>query len=264
MSRHLKTFDRYFYYMNSVQSPDSDSDFLLRVYRDLRNDVPQILREDFCGTFAISCEWVKLHKSFRAFGVDLDPEPIAYGLSHYKSKLKPDEQARLNIIQSDVLKPNLPRADIIAVFNFSCYFFKVREQMVTYYRQCLKRLKSGGLLVIDAFGGPLCEEPNIDKIRYRGFTYFWEQASFEPISRNAKFYIHFKRKGERKRSKVFRYDWRMWTLPELREMMGEAGFSKTHVYWECTNRNGSGNGQYRRRETGEVCGAWVAYVIGEK
>ena len=42
-----------------------------------------ILREDFCGTFAICCEWAKSGATFEAHGVDLDPEPLQYGKERY-------------------------------------------------------------------------------------------------------------------------------------------------------------------------------------
>lgn len=260
----LPPFDKYFYYSKAVQAPDTDAEFLQRVYRELRGKQPTILREDFCGTFAISCEWVKLNSKYMAFGVDLDSEPLKYGQEKYFSKLTHSQQDRLDIYQSDVLNPDLPSTDVVAVFNFSCFIFKARATMLNYFKNCYKALNPKGIFVIDAFGGPMCEEPNVDTVKNRGFTYFWDQASFDPISRHATFYIHFKRKGEKKREKLFRYDWRMWTLPELRDIMKEAGFTKTHVYWEGSTKSGAGNGSFRRREKGEVCGAWIAYIVGEK
>ncbi|HEX4925025.1 MAG TPA: class I SAM-dependent methyltransferase [Bdellovibrionales bacterium] len=263
MSR-LPPFDKYKYYRKAVQAPDTDAEFLYKTYKHLKGRPPKTLREDFCGTFAISCEWVKQKPGLRAFGVDLDPEPLAYGRENYYSKLEPGEQRRLEVLQKNVLDRGLPRADIVAVFNFSCYFFKQRQMMLDYFKNAHRTLNPGGLFVIDSFGGPLCEEPNTDEVKHRGFIYYWDQTYFEPIHRDATFFIHFKRKGERKREKVFRYDWRMWTLPELRDLMADAGFRKTHVFWEGSTKSGAGNGEFRRREKGDDAGAWVAYVIGEK
>jgi SAM-dependent methyltransferase len=260
----LMPFDKYKYYLNAVQSPETDAEFMLKVYKELRGRGPTVLREDFCGTFAISCEWVKQGAKFKALGVDMDPEPLRYGFENYFEKLEPEEKKRLQIIQSDVLNPALPMADIIAVFNFSNYFFKERETMVSYFENCRNKLNKGGLLIMDCFGGPLCEKPNVDVVKHRGFTYYWDQASFDPITRHARFYIHFKLKNEKKRKRVFQYSWRMWTIAELRDCMTSSGFSKTHVYWEGTNKRGGGNGVFRKREKGEVCDAWIAYVVGEK
>ena len=47
--------DKYEYYLNSVQSPDTDVEFIRSVYRETRKRDPISLREDFCGTFMISC-----------------------------------------------------------------------------------------------------------------------------------------------------------------------------------------------------------------
>ena len=76
-------FDKYWFYKRSVQSPDVDVEFFEKVYRELNGGTAKTLREDFCGTFAISCEWVKRNPNYQAIGVDLDPEPVAYGKSNY-------------------------------------------------------------------------------------------------------------------------------------------------------------------------------------
>ena len=55
-----KDFDKYKYYLDSVQSPDTDVEFIRSCYREARKRDPVTLREDFCGTFMISCEWAKL------------------------------------------------------------------------------------------------------------------------------------------------------------------------------------------------------------
>ena len=43
----------------------------------------KFIREDFCGTFSLCCEWVKAHHENRACGIDLDLEPIEYGKKNY-------------------------------------------------------------------------------------------------------------------------------------------------------------------------------------
>ena len=98
----------------------------------------------------------------------------------------------------------------------------------------------------------------------RIFLIFWDQSSFDPMSHYAQFDIHFKLKREKKRCKVFSYDWRMWSIPELRELLLEAGFVKTHVYWEGTTKDGEGDGIYTRTEKGESCPSWTAYIVSEK
>ena len=34
------------------------------------------MREDFCSAFALCCEWVRRNKDNRAYGIDLDIEPL--------------------------------------------------------------------------------------------------------------------------------------------------------------------------------------------
>ena len=64
---------------------------------------------------------------------------------------------------------------------------------------------------------------------------------------------------------AFVYDWRLWTMPELRELMAEAGFIDVHVLWEGTQAaTRSGNGVFRRKEKGDADSAWIVYVVGRK
>lgn len=261
-------FDRYDYYRRAVQSPEVDVRFLRDTYREITNREPVSLREDFCGTFAISCEWAKLSPKYRAYGVDIDNEPILYGLTHNLAVLPKSVRDRVQVQQDNVLNPGLPRVDIVSAMNFSHYVFKERSLMKSYFHNAHATLNVGGLFIIDCFGGPACEKESREETPHKGFTYIWEQVSYDPVSSEALFHIHFKVKDASGRmvrhNNAFTYDWRMWSIPELREMMMETGFRKTHVYWEGTTRNGEGDGIFSRVEQGEECEAWVAYVVGEK
>jgi hypothetical protein len=257
-------FDKYFYYNRAVQSPDVDCEFISDCYKELRGRRPQILREDFCGAFAVCCEWVRRHKKNRAIGIDLDPEPIDYGKTHYLSQLKSEQQGRVEIVQGSVLTSRVEKVDVVLALNFSYYLFKSRLMLRRYFTMARKGLKPKGLFIIDCFGGKDAQEANEESNKFKDFTYYWDQTNFDPVSNEALFHIHFKLKGEKKRrDKVFSYDWRMWTIPEIREVMMEAGFKRTHVYWEGTTRRGDGDGNFKRVEKGEECDGWVAYVVGE-
>ena len=72
------------------------------------------------------------------------------------------------------------------------------------------------------------------------------------------------RKDEEKREKVFTYDWRLWTIPELRDALLEAGFRNVNVYWEGTTEDGQGDGEYFMAEKGEECQSWVSYLVALK
>lgn len=256
-------FDKYQLYKKAVQSPDVDVEFYWEVFRNLKKKNPVSFREDFCGTFSLSAEWVKLNNKNIAYALDIDPEPMEYGRSHYFQKLKPEQQRRLFVQEKNVLSPNLPSTDIVVAMNFSYFVFRQRETMKKYFRNVYRSLKKDGLFMIDIFGGSQCYDAIEDVHKLRGFTYYWDQTGFDPVTNRAVFHIHF-RVGKEKITKVFTYDWRMWSIPELREILEEVGFSKTHIYWEGTNRNGEGNGIFTRTEKGEECLSWIAYIAAEK
>lgn len=261
----MKEFDKYEYYQRSVQSPDADAEFLARVYHELREGrQAKVLVEDFCAAFALCCEWVKLHDDNFAIGIDLDPEPVAYGRDHYLTKLQGQQQDRLRVLEANVMDPDLPTGDIIAALNFSYFGFKKRTQLLEYFKSCYNRLDDDGLLILDCFGGSACMEANEHETEHDDFSYFWDQDSYHPLTNEAQFYIHFKLKGEKKREKVFSYNWRLWSIAEIKDLLEDAGFRQSVVYWEGTDEDGDGDGIYSRTEEGEECESYVAYVIGIK
>jgi hypothetical protein len=267
VSQHFDlAFDKYEYYAQSVQAPEADVDFILETFQEIFGRSPKVVREDFCGTFSFCCEWVKRSPDNQAIGLDIDPEPIEYGKAIYLEPLSDDEKSRVAIHQIDVLSSNLPRADVICALNFSYFIFKEREALKQYFRGCCESLNDQGLLVLDCFGGSKCyeanEEETIDEENH--YSYFWDQDGFDPVSHHAQFFIHFQRDGEPKREKCFSYDWRLWSIPELRDILKEVGFKNVHVYWEGTDEEGEGDGQFSRVTTGEECQSWVAYVVAEK
>jgi SAM-dependent methyltransferase len=224
-------FDKYLHYRASVQGPAGQIALLERIYSEARGHVkPRTLREDFCGTFDNCCAWVRRGPERRAVGVDLDPEPLAYGCTHYRQKLKLLEQLRVRVIQGDVLSPGLPTADMIVALNYSYCVFKTRVELLAYIRNCRRTLEPGGLLVLDCFGGSAFHKPNEQTEERDGFTYFFEQEGFDPVTHEALFHVHFQRNGESKRRRVFTYDWRIWTVPELSDALLEAGFASVRTY----------------------------------
>jgi hypothetical protein len=260
----MKEFDKYYYYQKSVQSPDADVEFFDKSFKDLRGREPITLREDFCGTFSISCEWVKLNDKKQAFGVDLDLEPIEYGKAHYYPELSEDQQSRVQIIHGNVMSPENPKADIVSASNFSYFCFKTRAELKDYFSKALSSVNEDGMFVVDCFGGTDTTKPVEEETEHKGFSYFWDQDSFDPVTNFAQFYIHFQRDGEEKRERVFSYDWRMWSIPEIRDLMYEVGFKKVVVMWEGTDEDGEGDGDFVPVEKGEDCESWISYIIGLK
>ena len=260
----LKNFDKYWFYNQSVQSADTDVKFFRDTYKEIKNKDPKVFREDFCGTFKLSCEWVKLDSQFIAHGIDLDPEPIAYGREKYLPKLTPEQIERLNLAEGNVLDPELQTADIIAACNFSYFIFKERQTLKKYFANSLKTLNDDGVFILDIFGGSQCYEPNEEETEHDGFSYFWDQDSYDPVTNEAMFYIHFKPKGQKKQKKVFTYDWRLYSIPEVRDLLLEVGFKNVTVYWEGTDEDGEGDGEFKPVTQGEDCESWIAYLVAEK
>ena len=257
---------KYSLYLKAVQSPDVDVKFFRKVYLQLnKKKEPITLREDFCGSFALSCEWVKLRKQFKAIAIDLDKEPLDWGYKHHLQVMSPERQKRLQVIQGDVSTfRRREKADIIVAPNFSSSFFLQRSIMKTYLKNVYRGLNKKGVFLIDTFGGSECMLPNEEETKYKDFSYFWDQETFDPITNIGKFHIHFRLKNGRLFRKAFSYSFRLWSLPELRELMMEVGFKETYVYWEGTNSKGEGDGVFVRKEKGEACETWIAYVVGRK
>jgi len=265
MSPDLKTTrDRHALYQHAVQTPDIDARFLDRIYRRTTGKTASLFREDFCGTAALSCAWVKLGAERRAIGVDLDRPTLDWGIAHNVADLDEAQKQRLTLLQANVLEVRRPKAELLCAFNFSYSVFKTRQQMQDYADNAFRSLVPGGLLVIDAWGGSEVQQPHVERRRLRsGVTYVWDQVSFDPISHDIECRIHFEfRDGRRPLRNAFTYEWRLWTLPELSEVMREAGFEDVHVLWEGTTPTRFGNGVFRRRERGDADLAWVSYLVG--
>lgn len=262
--RPLKPFNKYYYYEKSVQNPSGEVEFLAEKFQDLRGFKAKTLREDFCGTAAISCEWTKQGKEFKAYGIDLDPEPIQYGLENHYAKLSDDEKKRMHYVQGNVLNSKTPKVDICFAFNFSYFIFKKRSELLKYFKAVRKSLDDKGVFFLDLFGGPDSQTVMTDVVEHDDFDYFWDCQKFNPINNHCRFAIHFKRHGEKKRENVFIYEWRMWGMQELRDLLEEAGFSKTYGYWEGEDGEGSGDGIFTRTEEAENCDAWVTYIAAVK
>jgi len=259
--------DKYALYHNSVQNPEADIDFMKKAWkRKFEPDRFVTMREDFCGTFANTVAWVRENPKHVGVGIDLDPEPISYGKKHYLSKVSSDEKARVTIIEGNVLQKNLPRADVVCAFNFSYYIIQDRKTLLAYFSNVFRSLNKQGMFILDCFGGSKTHVSNDHRVNFpkQKYTYSFEQKSFDPIQSRATFAIHFLFKSGRSLKNAFTYDWRMWTIKEIRELMEEAGFSSSIVLWEGLKKDGTGNGVFRTRERGEECESWTGYIAAYK
>jgi len=260
-----RSADKYDLYQRSVQEPEFEVEFFEKVFRKRFGRKPMLLREDFCGTAQVCAEWVKSHKKRRAVGVDLDPEPLRWYRDHIESTLTEDQAARVELREEDVRTEGDEGADVLAAQNFSFYLFKTREALRDYFEYALDNLAGEGVMVLDMMGGSeVMLEDHKDTTKKKGFTYVWEQKRFDPTTHEALFAIHFKFKDGSKWKNAFEYDWRIWSIPEVRELLLEAGFSKVDVYWEGTDEDGEGDSNFKVRKHIPADPAWIAYIVAEK
>ncbi len=254
--------DRHRLYEESVQSPGEHIKFLDQVFLAANGRLPTVLREDFCGTALLSAEWVRARPDNVAIGVDLDEPTLEWARKNNVSPLEPDEKTRITLRLDDVRSVSKPRVDVIAAFNFSYFEFKTREELRGYFEIARSSLNPGGLLVLDMFGGWEAQMEVKDRTRYDGFTYEWEQTAFDPVTHLTQFQIHFNFNGGGGIRNAFEYNWRLWTLPEVRELLEEAGYANVDIYWEGIDpETGEGNGEFTLITEAENCPGWIAYLV---
>jgi len=260
------TADKYVLYQRSVQSAEQDVDFLYQTYKSLRNRKPKHLREDFCGTCLMSSYWARLGSNYTTESYDIDPEPLSWGLENNLSPLG-EPATRVTQYQEDARNPSRQAPDVRCAQNFSYWVFKKRSEMLDYLKGVQQDLADDGIFVVDLHGGPeshqeLEEETEMDD---KSFTYVWDQDSINPITGEARLHIHFRFPDGTEMTDAFIYDWRLWGLPELTDLMLEAGFSQVDCYWEGTDEDGeSGDGIFTISTEGEACLSYVAYLVAQK
>ncbi|ATH08874.1 hypothetical protein BIY24_13230 [Halobacteriovorax marinus] len=259
----LSLEDKYKLYEASVQNHETDIDFINKEYKRYFKRKPLTLREDFGGTAAMACDWVRQSSDHKAWGVDLDSEPIKYGRENHYSRLSDAEQSRMEYIEGNVLEDRNFKSDVVVAFNFSYFIFKEREVLLNYFKKVREGLNDNGAFFVDLFGGTDACQEMVEETDHDDHTYFWDCESFNPITSEVLYYIHFKYKGK-KHEKVFTYDWRMWGLKELQDIMKEAGFSSVIPYWEGEDGDGGGDGNFYPAKKEENCESWVTYICALK
>lgn len=261
--------DKFRCYLESVQCPDHEVEFFEQAYREAYGKRPDVLREDFCGTFAICCEWVKSHKKRTALGVDLCGETLRWGIENNLKALKKKQRARVQLLEQDVRFHNEPPSDVLAAQNFSFWIFKTRAEVVEYFRMARSNLNERGVIVMDMMGGGECYfEDHLEKRKIgkgkSAYQYHWKQVRFNPVTAECRFAISFKFRDGSKMKNAFEYEWRFWTIPEVREMLLEAGFAESHVYFEQEDEDGNDTGTWARCDEAPGHPSWLAYVVGVK
>ncbi|MFC1742683.1 hypothetical protein ACFL35_01720 [Candidatus Riflebacteria bacterium] len=272
MSSRKHKFHRLELYRLAVQNPQIEVQFFQEAYLHYRNDKKsKLLREDFCGTAAVSLAWVQENPSHKAYAVDKDFSTLNYGRNYCKKQLSYREKKRLHFYHDLVQDVKTPKVDIIVAQNFSCFEFHKRKQLLKYFKTVLSSLKDDGLFIMDAYGGPGAMKVCTQRMEIKpdategieNFDYFWEQKSYDVLSARTKCSIHFLLDDEARMNDAFVYDWRLWTIPELKECLLEAGFGKVEIWCDpYDEEKGYSTGIYEPIKKMPQREDWVVYIIG--
>lgn len=262
------TADRHHLYELSVQCAEAEIDFVDKIFKRLRKRPATLLREDFCGTANVCCEWIKRGKKHHAIGVDLDAEVLDWGRNNNLARLSDKKRRRITLLQKDVMKVETDRPDIISAMNFSYWLMQKRDLLKQYFESVHAALKDDGVFFLDAYGGydshkEIVEERAIDD-GGDGFTYIWEQAAFDPITHIMQCHIHFAFPDGSEMRNAFDYEWRLWTLPEVQDLLKETGFKRITVYWQGWDKHGEPDGDFNPAKHAEADAGWICYLTAEK
>lgn len=264
--------DRHVLYQKSVQEPETEVELLEEKFRELRGVEPLSLREDFCGTAFLSVHWCKSDKRRTAVGVDLCADTLDWGRTHNLEPAGKKVAERVELILGDVLNTPTAPVDLACAFNFSYNGFKTRAQLRSYFEAVRSNLNDQGVFAMDVYGGAEAIDAMVEdrEMEDEDFTYVWEQERFNPLTHETVCHIHFEFPDGSRLERAFSYEWRLWTLPELRELLEEAGFSKVHVFWEEFEDSDEdseyleGTGRYTEVSEVENQESWICYLLAEK
>lgn len=248
-------------YRAAVQHPAAEVALLRRMYRRSFKREALRLRDDFAGTAALAAEWVAQSEDHRALAVEKH-RPTAVWAEREAKRTLGERAVDLPIVCADVMELSSPRVDVVCALNFSAFIYHDRRSLLAYLRHARRCLDGRGLIVLDAFGGPGAMTPGTQERRVDGMTYSWEQRSYDHLTGRIDCRIHFSI-GRRTARDAFRYDWRLWTVPELRGLLAEAGCGRVEVWCDTLDASGrQSDGRYRPQQRLPARHDFIAYVCG--
>ncbi len=222
-----------------VQSPGH----LAPMLRAIHGGSPAVLGEDFSGTGALCRVWADGGPSARAIAVDRDPAVL--------ERARHGRVATVAVDVRDAGRLRGLKADVVFAGNFSIGYLHTRGELLAYLRVARERVGDRGVFVCDTYGGASAFVPGVVERahrvpagRYPGVAdgsrvlYSWEQREADPLTGRVRDVLHFRLESPGKDGpeivgewpEAFVYEWRLWSVPELREAMLEAGFASTEVY----------------------------------
>lgn len=262
-------------YEASVQDTEVDLHLIDRMVARSTGGVAKTLREDFCGTAVLACAWVQSDPERESWGVDLHAPILKWAKKHRLAELGKDA-TRVRLLEENVLTVQTPSVDVIAALNFSYMIFEQRELLKQYFQNVFDHLTPGGVFVLDLFGGPNAQAVMKEKkkvpegtdfagVPYPDFTYEWDQADFNAVNQHITCHIHFKGKTIVPILNAFTYDWRLWSITEIIDVLKEVGFISVDPYFEgWCDESGTTDGQLKIRKSYKDMLAWICYLGATK
>lgn len=260
--------DRHDCYELCVQSPR----FVVPFLRAVHGGEPTVLREDFCGTSALARRWIeegmRAGENRRAVGIDLDATVLTRASKENSDAGMGD---LIRLVAGDATEiPVAPEdgCDVVFVGNFSIGYVTKLATLERYLRASRERLSlgnagfGGGIFVCDTYTGPGAFKEGAVTRTHPGrgheiVRYTWEQREADALTAMVTNVLHFQVEvdGEvvARIPEAFVYRWRLWTIPELREWMMQAGFVATEVYQDVGPHAAPMQHGRELRESGIVC-----------
>lgn len=197
--------------------------------------------------------------------MDIDKDQLLWG-KESNVDVDPGTSERVKLICKNVLElddtgKDTGRSDAICAFNFSICYLHDRQDLIKYFKICRGTLKPEGLFFCDIFGGETAVKADVRKRELsNGVKYEFVQEDFCPITNRARFKMSFKFPDGSKLKEAFSYHFRIWTIPEIRDALKEAGFSKT-VVWFHDESDDAEEDSYKPMEETYQRESWHAFVV---
>jgi len=252
------TSDKHTLYENSVQCAETSFNIINKIYEYELNCKPKTLREDFCGTASLCAKWVQSSDEHRACGIDFDSDTLEWAKTHNIDPLEDDIKSRVELVEADVLNAKNLGYDVINAFNFSYWTFQKRDVLKSYFKSVIDSLNDNGLFLMDSYGGPDSQFVMEEERELDGFNYVWDQEYVDPINNNIICKIHYRFPDGSEIKDAFTYDWRIWSIPELKDILKEVGFKKVVIWWDCQDD------ELRPKEKVENLVSWISYIAAWK
>jgi SAM-dependent methyltransferase len=226
---------------------------------------PRVLREDFSGSAALAKAWAAADPAHRSIAVDLDA-----------AVLRRAAGPRVRAVRADAARCAV-KADLIAATNFPLGYFHERPALVQYLAHTRRCLSPRGVFLADLYGGRDAMKPLTIRRRLKGpagerIEYLWTQVEADPATNLVNDTLSFAvttttRTGTsrtRRFPDAFVYRWRLWSIPELRDALADAGFRRIELYTRMGDAlDSEGNLYVRPHEAGEAMDEnYVVYVAG--